>query len=116
MAISPPHFRNNNGPVGIASPPETQHAPLIDSENERHSGNAINGSVRVVMQRPHQRFFLLPLVLNASASSRDIMKALQQMKNQEASRIKVLKPARQSLWTTVIEIVNLSSVSELMGL
>lgn len=44
------------------------------------------------------------------------MKALQQMKNQEASRIKVLKPARQSLWTTVIEIVNLSSVSELMGL
>lgn len=91
---------------------ETQRAPSIRSENEIYSGNTIIGSVCVVIQRRRKRFFLLPLRIGASATSKEVMTKLRETKNQEVSRIKVLKPTRQALWTTVIEIVNLSTVSD----
>jgi hypothetical protein len=66
----------------------------------------------VVIQRRHKRFFLLPLRITASATSKEVMTKLRETKNQEVSKIRVLKPIRQALWTTVIEIVNLSTVSD----
>ena len=107
---------NNDGPEATASLYETQHAPSIRSENERQPGNAIGGSVRVVVQRPHKRFFLLPLILKTSATSGDVMKELREIRNHEVSRIKVLKPVRQLLWTAVIEIATLSTVSDQIAL
>jgi len=91
---------------------EPQQASLISPESERAPGTAVIGSIRVVVQRPRKHFFLSPLNYEPLTTGRDIMKDLGEMRNQEVSRINVLKPIRQALWTPVIEIVNLSTVSD----
>jgi hypothetical protein len=116
MATPTSPIPNDDGPEATVSLHETQHTPLIRSENKRQPGNATGGSVRVVVQRPHKRSFLLPLILMASATGGDVMKELREIRNHEVSRIKVLKPVRQLLWTTVIEIATLSTVSDLIAL
>ena len=116
MATSTSPIPNNNGPEATVSLHETQHAPSIRSENEKQPGNAIGRSVRVVVQRPHKRTFLLPLILMASATGGDVMKELREIRSHEVSRIKVLKSVRQLLWTTVIEIATLSTVSDQIAL
>ena len=116
MATSTSPIPNNDWPEATVSLHETEHTPSIHSEDERQPRNAIGGSIRVVVQRPHKRSFLLPLILMASATSGDVMKELREIRNHEVSRIKVLKPVRQLLWTTVIEIATLSTVSDLIAL
>ena len=44
------------------------------------------------------------------------MKELREIRSHEVSRIKVLKSVRQLLWTTVIEIATLSTVSDQIAL
>jgi len=89
---------------------------LVHSENGQHPENPINGSVHVVVQRPHNRFFLQLLSLNASTTSREVIQELRQIQNREVSRIKIMKHIRKSLWTTVIEIAYLSTVSDCAAL
>ena len=112
METSTTPFPNIGVHEAISPLDETQCATSIRSENGLYSGNAITGSVSVVIQRRHKRFFLLPLRIRASATSKEVMTKLRETKNQEVSRIKILKPIRQTLWKTVIEIVNLSTVSD----
>jgi hypothetical protein len=112
METSTTPFPNIDVHETISPLHETQRTPTIRSENGLYSRNAITGSVSVVIQRRHKRFFLLPLRIGASATSKEVMTKLRETENQKVSRIKVLKPIRQTLWKTVIEIVNLSTVSD----
>jgi hypothetical protein len=111
-AASPSPSTRNEVLGGLVALHETQHSPPISSESERHPPeNATRLFIHVVVQRPHKRFFLVPFKVLASTNGREVMKALQELKNEEISRIKLLKPVRQLLWTTVIEISKLSTVN-----
>jgi len=116
MAIvksSPP---NNAHPESAALLHGTQHTTLARPELGQTHRNVINGSVYVVVQRPHNRFFLQLLSLKASTTSRDVIQELRVIQNQEVSRIKIMKHIRKTLWTTVIEMAHLSTVSDLSSL
>jgi hypothetical protein len=116
-ASSPPSPSRNEVLGELVALHETPNSSATRSESERHPPeNATRLSVCVVVQRPRKRFFLLPLILLASTNSREVMRVLQELKNQEVSRIKLLKPVRQLLWTTVIEISQLSTVNNPLGI
>jgi len=107
----------NDRPHPIGSLQSTQNAHLMIAANQAHAPNTSSGSpsLRVVVQRPHEQFYLLHSPLTASATVQDVMQELRKIKNDELSKTKVLRLFRQGLWTTVIEIANISTVSYQLG-
>jgi hypothetical protein len=99
--------------TSVASPNDILNTSSTQSKNDDQPANVFDGSIRVVVQRPHSRFFLRTLMLTASTAGGDVMRQLREIRDQEISRIIIWKPAKRALWFTVIEIVSLSTVSDL---
>ena len=113
MAASTSPVPENNIPEATGSPDNIPNTYSIQSTNEDQPTNAFSRSIGVVVQRPHLRFFLRPLMLTVSTAGGDVIKELREIRDQEMSRFRIWKPIRQALWCTVIEIASISTVSDL---